>query len=154
MDNNELFIKGDKLYEEKKLSESFAVFMSAAENGDVSSMTRIASMYTCGEGVDCDYDKAIKWDLKAIELGEISSMVNIGISYRIKGEIKQSKYWFEKAIEAGDGSGAIQLAKLYMVSDKETKRVKEYLNYAIASENMCEADIEEAKQYLSEIENT
>ncbi len=148
MGNYELFLMGDKLYEQGKFGEAFSVFLSAAENGDVSCMTRVAAMCTCGEGVDCDYDKAIGWELNAIKLGDI---LNIGISYRIKGEIRKAKYWFEEALKAGDGSGALELAKLYMVSDKETVKVKEYLNLAIVDPNMCEADIEEAQQLLSEV---
>jgi TPR repeat protein len=40
-------------------------------------------------------------------------MVNLGITYRLKGDIRKSKAWFEKAIETGDGSAALELAKLY-----------------------------------------
>jgi hypothetical protein len=108
-------------------------------------------MYTCGEGINCDYDKAIEWELKAIEGGEVTALVNLGISYRIKGDIRKAKYWFERAIESGDGSGALELAKLYMVSPKEQERTIAYLNLAITSSNMCEADIEEAQELLSEL---
>ena len=151
MDSEKQFLKGDALFEEGKYKESFSIFMSCAKNGNVSCMTRVAQMYTCGEGTPCDYDKAIQWELKAIEAGDVSAMFNVGITYRIKGNIIESKHWFEKALEAGDGSGAIELAKLYMVSEKESGRVKELLTIAINSENMCESDVEEAKQYLSNI---
>jgi TPR repeat protein len=152
MDNDQLFRKADKLYEEGNFGEAFSMFSLAAENGDVSSMTRVASMYSCGEGVDCDYDKAIEWELKAIDGGEISAMVNVGISYRIKGHIREAKRWFQQALKAGDGSAALELAKLYMVSDMESEAVKRYLQLAIESTNMCEADIEEAKQLLVEMQ--
>jgi TPR repeat protein len=69
----------------------------------------------------------------------------------MKGDIRKSKKWFEKAIKSGDGSAALQLAKLYMVSDKEKDTVKFYLKHAINNENMCEADIEEAEKLLSEM---
>ena len=151
MNNEEVTQLGDKLYEQGKFEEAFAVYLKAAKNGDLSSMTQVANMLTCGEGVDCNFDNAIEWELKAIEGGEISAMVNVGISYRMKGEIKKSKYWFEQALEKGNGSAALELAKIYMVSDKEKETIKEYLNLAINNTNMCEADIEEAQQLLTEV---
>ena len=151
MDADELFLKGDELYEKGDFVGAFSAFMQAAKEGNTSCMTRVASMYTCGEGINCDYDKAIEWELKAIEGGEVTALVNLGISYRIKGDIRKAKHWFERAIESGDGSGALELAKLYMVSPKEKERTIGYLNLAITSSNMCEADIEEAQELLSEL---
>ena len=151
MDVDDLFLKGDELYEKGDFVGAFSAFMQAAKKGNTSCMMRVASMYTCGEGVNCDYNKAIEWELKAIDGGEITALVNLGISYRIKGDIRKAKYWFERAIEAGDGSGALELAKLYMVSPKEEERTIEYLNLAITSSKMCEADIEEAQELLSEL---
>ena len=149
MDKNNYFLEGDSLFEQQKLEEAFSAFLNGANNGDVACMTRVASMYSCGEGVACDYDKAIMWESKAVELGDISAMVNLGISYRIKGDLLKAKYWFEKSHQAGDGSGSIELAKLYLVSDKETDNVKYYLEQALKSGNLCEAEIEEANNLLN-----
>ncbi len=151
MDKEKLFLRADELYEKGEFSSAFDTFLKAAEKGDTSSMLRIASMYTCGEGVKCDYEKAEKWELKAIEAGDQTGMVNLGITYRIKGDIRKSKAWLEKALEYGDGSAALELAKLYLVTEKETDTVKKHLKQAIANENMCEADIEEAEKLLSEL---
>ena len=108
-------------------------------------------MYTCGEGCECNYDRAIEWELKAIDAGDVTAMNNVGISYRIKGDIVKSKYWFEKALEAGEDGAALELAKLYMVSEKELGKVKEYLLKVISSSNVCEAEVEEAQQLLVEL---
>ena len=151
MNNESLFLKGDELYEKGDFTSAFQMFMKAAENGDTSSMLRVASMYTTGEGVPCNYDMAEEWELKAIEAGDTTGMVNIGITYRIKGDILKSKAWFEKAFKSGDGSAALELAKLYMVSEKEKDTVKFYLKHAINNDNMCEADIEEAERLLSKM---
>ncbi|MCX4030520.1 sel1 repeat family protein [Endozoicomonas sp. SM1973] len=150
MDNDTLFQKADELHEKGDFKSAFHMFLKAAENGDSSCMLRVALMYSCGEGVECDYDKAEEWELKAVDCGDISGMKNLGITYRIKGDIRKSKEWFEKALKAGDGSAALELAKLYMVSEKETKTVMKYLQIAISSKNMCESDIEEAEDLLSQ----
>lgn len=151
MDTEELFLKGDELYDQGAFNEAFAFFSLAAENGDTSCMLRVASMYTCGEGVDCDYDKAIEWELKAVSAGDATAMFNVGISYRFKGDIRQAKRWFLEALEAGDGSAALELARLYMVSEKESETVIKYLHLAVESENISDASIEEAYNLLSEM---
>ena len=151
MTNEELFLQGDELYERKEFGEAFKVFLQAANNGDVSSMIRVASMYTCGEGIECDYDKAIEWEIKAAEGGNDSALFNLGVTYRIKGDIRKSKFWFEKALDIGDSSAAVELAKLYLASDKETDTVIRYLKRALSSGDMCVADVEEAKSLLSDL---
>jgi TPR repeat protein len=49
MDNEKLFLKADELYEKGEFSSAFDTFLQAAENGDTSSMLRLASMYTPGK---------------------------------------------------------------------------------------------------------
>ncbi len=151
MGNESLLIKGDELLDGGHYDEAFATFLEAATAGCAHSMLRLGLMYTRGEGVKCDYDKAIEWELKAAEMGEVIAYLNLGISYRIKGDILSAKCWFEKAIGGGDGSAAIELAKLYMVSAKEKAKVWKYLNFAINAENMCEADIDEARELLTKL---
>lgn len=152
MENHQLFLEGDTLYEKGELKKAFEIFLRAATNGDTSSMIRVASMYTCGEGIQCDYDKAIEWELKAAENGDVSALFNLGVTYRIKGDIRQSKSWFEKALQAGDPSAAMELAELYLVSDKEVDTVTFYLKKALdCKEKLCEADIEEANTLLAEL---
>ena len=150
MTEDVLFTQGDEAYEKGNFEMAFSLFMKAAEKGDTSAMNRVASMYTCGEGVICNYDKSIDWERKALELGDRSSIINLGITYRIKGDIRQAKDCFENAFEQGDGEAALELAKLYMVSDKELDKVIEYLNLVLNSQNVCEDSVEEAKILLLE----
>ncbi len=148
MNSDQLFTKANKLHEESFYKEAFSLFLKGAELGDTSCMNRVACMYSSGEGVKLDYDNALKWELKAIELGDLTAMTNAAITYRIKGELVKSKEWFEKSLFNGDGAAALQLAKLYMVSDKESENVKKYLNIAISHENMTESCIEESRELL------
>lgn len=150
MSINDIYILADKAFEEGNYSEAFKLFTQCAKNGDTASMGRIATMYTCGEGVECDYDKAIEWELKAIDNGNTSMLLNIGITYRIKGDIRKAKYWFEKSLESGDAEAALQLAKLYMVSDNEEEKIKNYLEIVINDGNSIEISRDEAKEILKE----
>lgn len=47
------------------------------------------------------------------------------------------------------GDAALELAKLYMVSQKESEKIREYLRAVIVSENACEASKIEAMDLLT-----
>ncbi len=148
MDNDELFSQADKQYELGHLDAAFELFLKAAKQGDSSAMSRLACLYSDGEGVSQDYEKSIEWDLKAINLGEDLSMLNLAITYRIVGNISKAKYWFEKSLAAGNGEAALALAKLYMVSDKEQESIKHYLSIAVNHMSICEESCQEANELL------
>ena len=152
MNQEKLFLKGNDLYEAGEYENAFSVFLDGANSGDTSCMTRVASMYTSGEGIECcDYDKALHWEMEAANKGDSTAYINIGITYRLKGDLKKSRHWFERAIDSGDESAAIELAKLYMVSDKETETIKKYLELAVSGSGLSEYEIEEAEQLLSNL---
>lgn len=150
MDPESLYLEADAEYEKGDLESAFNLFLASAKEGCFAAMTRVANMYTCGEGVACDYDKAIEWEKKATESGDTSTFINIAISYRIKGDMKLAKQWLEAALAAGDGEAALELAKLYMICDLERCKVVEYLRKVIESQNVCDASREETARLLTE----
>ena len=151
MINNELFNQADEAFDNGDLDKAFSLFKKGADSGDHHAMTRLGAMYSDGEGVEVNIDESILWDLKAISSGSTLSLFNLAITYRTLGDIKSAKAWLEKAIAAGDGEACLQLAKLYMVSDKEILTVKKYLLAAIDSTNICEESVEEASNILNNI---
>lgn len=144
------FSRAEAAYDAGDFAEAFRLFLEAAESGNSDAMCRVALMYESGIGTEYDAEKSIDWDLKAIDAGSTTSLINLGITYRRLGDIRKAKYWFEKSLEAGDGEAALELAKLYSVSDKETATVKQYLEVAIASNRLSEASLEEAKSLSQE----
>jgi len=74
-----------------------------------------------------------------------------GISFKNDGQIEHAKRYFHGAIKAGGGRGALELAKLYMASGHESENVRKYLLIALDCPNTCRADIDEAKQLLSQL---
>lgn len=152
MNNYALFTKADAYYDQREYDRAFELFIKAARAGDTSSMLRVASMYTCGEGVRCDYRKAIEWELKAVNAGDNTALVNLGISYRVVGDIRNAKRYFERSIAAGDSSAALQLAKLYLVSERETHTAVKYLRQALEDKNLVDVDQEEARALLDELD--
>jgi uncharacterized protein len=148
---NSFFDDASLAYDDGDYNLAFALFLKSAHAGDVDSMTRIASMYSTAEGVALDFDKSIEWDEKAAQAGSISSITNLGITYRMRGDLKKAKIWFEKANASGDSEAALHLAKLYLVSELETERVKHYLKLVLSKPSNSEASRDEAKQLLDEL---
>lgn len=146
------FQRGDALEEQSCFEQAFQEFSAGAHAGDASCMTRLALLYTLGQGVDrCDFDKAIEWELKAHAAGVSAAQFNLGITYRMKGDLIEARRCFEKALSAGDNSAALELAKLYLVSPKEVETVRAYLHLVLADESMCESDQKEARALLERI---
>lgn len=71
-------------------------------------------LYDKGYGVKQDYDKALYWYEKAINLGNSSTaMNNVGFIYYTRKDYSQAKYWFEKATAKGSAVGTFSLAYIY-----------------------------------------
>lgn len=87
----------------------------------------------------------------ATVLGDDVAAFHVAVTYRVKGDARNARIWFERALRAGDGEAALELAKMYMISDLEHERVREYLTTAIDSDSICEASREEAKALLAEL---
>ena len=149
-----LFNQADSEYNNGNFEKAFELFLKAAENGDDSAMDRIASMYDAGEGVDFDFDKAIYWYQKAVEAGSVTSLYNLGISYRSKGDVLKAKYWFEKALAAGDFDAALDLAKLHMVCEVEHEKVIFYLKKCLQGNNLFGCTRKEAIDILESFEKS
>ena len=139
-----LFNQADLEYNNDNFEKAFELFLKAAENGDDSAMDRIASMYDAGEGVDYDFDKAI--------YGSVTSLYNLGVSYRSKGNVLEAKHWFEKALAAGDFDAALELAKLHMLCEAEQEKVIFYLKKCLQGNNLFECTRKEAIDILEGFE--
>jgi TPR repeat protein len=151
MTSKSRFDEGLLAYEKGHFREAFEIFETGAESGDIDCMTYLGVMYTCGEGVACSYDKAVEWLRKAVQAGSTSAMLNLGTTYRIKGELRQAKRWFEEALNLGDAEAAFELARLYLVSDLETETVRKYLKIVLTEKNVCESSKEKAESLLREL---
>lgn len=153
MKNLNYFDQGVLAYEKKAYRKAFKLFLSGLANNEFDCLYKLSHMYTTGLGVGCSYEKAIEMDLKLFHLGNISGAFNLGIDYRMIGDIKKSKYWFETAFNLGDMDAALELAKLYMVSDLEVEKIKHFLKLVVQSIDVTEDSKEQAQKFLLTYEN-
>lgn len=150
MDKEQLYETAVQEFDNGETDSAIEKLMISAKLGCVHAMEMLAILYGDGNGVDADFDRSVYWDIKAIEAGSKTSLSNLAISYRTSGNIREAKKWFEKAVVVGDGDAALDLAKLYMVSDKERQKIVELLQKVIHSDNVCGDSIDEARAYLKE----
>ncbi|WP_313913525.1 hypothetical protein [Tahibacter sp.] len=127
---------------------AFRLFTEAAALGDVAAMARLASLFELGRGTTFDLDMSITWDLEAIDSGHLSSLFNPAVTYRRHVHIRKARHWFERSLASGDATAAIELAKLLSVSDSEEPAARDYLRRALASDNLTEANRDEAQWLL------
>ncbi len=153
MKNLNYFDQGVLAYEKKAYRKAFKLFLSGLANNEFDCLYKLSHMYTTGLGVECSYEKAIEMDLKSFQLGNISGALNLGIDYRMIGDIKKSKYWFETAFNLGDMEAALELAKLYMVSDLEVEKIKHFLKMVVQSNDVTEDSKEQAQKFLEIYKN-
>ena len=131
---------------------AFSLFERLAAQGDTYAMTALARFYEDGLGVEADFDKSIYWAEKAAVAGDPIGMSNLAISYRRIGEMLKAKEWFERALASGFTGAALELAKMYMISDKESENVKRYLGIVLrgsVGNEISEDEFNKAKELLS-----
>ena len=152
-DSKAIWLEAEKAFDSKNYVLAFSLYKKSADLGNVASMNTLGMMYGGGYLQPVDNFKSLEWHMKAFEKdGSCISCFNIGITYRHLGEIAKSKEWFLKALEKGDDDAALELAKLYMVSEKEVETVRHYLNQAINSDSVCESTVEEATALLAALD--
>jgi tetratricopeptide (TPR) repeat protein len=150
MTKDEHFLRGDSLHGEGRLEDALKEFTAGAESGDPSCMTRLAHMYSLGEGmVRIDLDVAEFWERKAGSAGDLTALFNLAITLRNRGRVSEARQYFELALDSGDISAALELAKLYMVSPKEQDTVRKYLDLCLADSALLESEQEEAHKLLA-----
>lgn len=121
-----------------------------AEQGNINAMTRLALMYDNAQGTVYSFEECVRWDKQAAELGDVTALFNLGVTYRRVGDVRTARQWFEKALAAGDAEAGLELAKMYLISELEKARVREYLLLALQDDTLLETSREEALRILNE----
>ena len=140
MSEKDLYEQAFEEYHSGNTESAVKKLLVSANSGNVSAMELLALFYSGDENENYDLEKSAYWDMKAIESGSTVSLINLAITYRMRGNIREAKKWFGKAIEAGDGEAVLDLAKLYMVSEREKDTVKVLLEKVIIHSDINNKD--------------
>lgn len=86
-------------------SRAFALYLEAAQMGNVHSMNNVGVMYFSGRGTQQDYGQAVQWFTQAAENGNSQAMYNLGQMYEYGRGVGKSastaRSWYQRAAAAG-----------------------------------------------------
>jgi len=141
--------------QEERYEEAYSLFHQLAKMGNAYAMSALARLYEDGRGVKPDFNKALWWAEQAIAGGNVTAIYNLAVTYRRIGNLRQAKGLFERVLALGELSAALDLAKMFMISDKETETVRKYLNMVLLGTpqiDVSEDNFEEAEKLLAELD--
>ena len=92
-----------------------------AGNGDAATQFIVGQAYADGNGVDQNFDLALKWYQRAADQGNADAENALGVMYRTGSGVDQSKeealWWYRKAARQGHGLAMFNLGTAYYNGD-------------------------------------
>ena len=113
-------------------------------------INRMGNCYNNGVGVDEDEDEAMKYYLKAAELGFCASQYNYADSLKKRGDA-ECLLWYQKAYENGDSDGAYEIGMMYLeghILNSNIEKAITYLKKAAEMDNRA-AILQLACEYMN-----
>ena len=109
--------QADELYVTGDYSSAFPLYLRAAAEGHVFSMSRVGFMYYSGEGVEQDYAQAARWYQQSAEGGDAGAMTFLGVLYELGRGVEQDYEaavgWYRQAAEGGSAGAKGSLGSMY-----------------------------------------
>ena len=135
----ELYQKGQKLYNQNNYQEAVIWYRKAAELGHAAAQNYLGFLYEKGWGVAQDFSEAYKWYRKAAEQGLAVAQSNLGFCYRngqgITKDYNEAYKWYRKAAEQGYADAQNDLGWCYEMGNGVNKDYNEaYKWYRKAAE--------------------
>lgn len=148
-----LFDEANQAWDAGNKKRAYQLFLAAAENGEEDAFNSIGYFLDHGIGTKKDSSGAYTWYRRAAMRGNLAGCLNLGVWFRDAGNLRRSKFWFEKAYAKGDGSAAYELGKIYLrqLSGPSVKRASQYLKVAAKSQYISPDEREDAKALLIRI---
>ncbi len=87
-----------------------------AEQGDAPTQYLLGVMYDTGEGVQQDYQEAVRWYQRAAEQGHAQAQYTLALMYSsgagVTQDIREAARWYRLAAEQGYALGQVMLGQL------------------------------------------
>ncbi|HEP1080795.1 TPA: sel1 repeat family protein [Pasteurella multocida] len=100
-----VFEQGVEAYKRGDHATAFKLWLSRAEQGEMSAQFNVGRMYDDGDGVEQDKQQALKWYSQAALLGDARALYNLGTLYAngegIERDWDRAKMYFKQACKAG-----------------------------------------------------
>jgi TPR repeat protein len=156
-----LYKRAEQCWTEGRLPNAFKLFLAAAKVGFVPAYRTLASFYDQGTGVKSNRRAALYWYMRAYRQhdtwyrrGDSTSANNIGCIWRDRRKSQTAIMWFKRAVRLGDGDANLNIAKIYLGSNRDRQKAVRYLQRTINAKYATDGSIEEASKLLAEIRKT
>ena len=88
-----------------------------AEHGDAPTQYLLGVMYDTGEGVQQDYQEAVRWYQRAAEQGHAQAQYTLALMYSsgtgVTQDTREAARWYRLAAEQGHALGQVMLGQLH-----------------------------------------
>jgi hypothetical protein len=102
---------------EQRFAEDARACRTRADQGDAKAQSKLAYMYSHGQGVPQDYDQALYWRRKAADQGYAGGEDGLGYMYSygqgVPQDYAEALRWYRKAADQGDARGQNDVALMY-----------------------------------------
>jgi TPR repeat protein len=114
----ELYNRGESLYEQKRFRDSMPLFQKACDSGDMAGCARLGQLYDYGNGVPKDHARAIPLYQKACDAGVMSGCGELSGNYSLGTGVNpdyiKARALAQRACNSGNALGCNNLAWLYL----------------------------------------
>jgi TPR repeat protein len=116
-------------------SKAFLSFLAAAKLGDEEAQVSVGYDYAYGITGKVNVDEALRWWKRAYRQGSWAAAFNLGMFFRDAKQWARALKWFERAVQAGDEDGLIEIAKIHLRYAGDRAAGLHYLNLAVAAKD-------------------
>lgn len=127
--------RGERLSDQGDNAKAFRSFLDAAKLGDEEAQVSVGYAYAYGIFRNVDVDKALRWWKRAYGQGSWAAAFNLGMFFRDSKQWANSVKWFERAMQAGDEDGLIEVAKIHLRYAGDRASGLRYLKRAVAAKH-------------------
>lgn len=153
----ELFlVDAERLEEVGNYKMAAHALRRGAAEGNILCQINLGNYYAAGTGVRKNLKKAAYWYRKAYQNGSRFGAFNLAIDKRDLGDFRSAEGWFRKAVAMRDGSAHLELAKMYIARNRNTRVAAELLRRAtkMSADDVSEEEKAEAEALLEEIRSS
>jgi hypothetical protein len=149
-DPDDLLVSACKLWDVGNDRAAFKGILSAAMAGSKHALHNVGYCYDIGLGVKKDMSKALYWYKRAWSATkDTGTSCNIAQLYAEHGNYRRATYWWQRAVDLGDGDAAYDYARFLIGRHHvDRMRIANLLKRAVRSKHVTEDSREAAKDLL------
>lgn len=106
-----------KAYERGDYETAFNKFKIVAESGNADAQVNVGAMYANGEGVEQNFDEALKWLRLSAEQGNAAAQNRLGAMYDdgqgVAQNFEEAAKWYRRSAEQGNTGAQINLGVMH-----------------------------------------